>query len=380
MRIIFDATALQLYGFAKGTFRGGTEQYLMKIIDGLSEKHEVHVVAPDLEFDERRGDQFWWPANQHPYRADVVVMVQDLRNVVGYIAEHFVLCTTTTDPWLGDDGSWGERLSVVPCMSQTHVDLLTSMRPSIAAEKCVITGLGVNVDELMQPGANNLFGDATPADRRNTVPGRMLYANDPTRGLWHTLQIFDKVRSQIPDATLHVAYDFDRQFEPHRWRQNDQAEAMWKCKDRIEQGNGVVNIGALTHDELIREQLECCVHVYPSDPTNTGSQTHGLTQMELAAAGVPLVLSDVESYPELFGECASILPLPGMLAARSADGDLQRVTYDDWAAEVVAIMQDTDRWEQMSRKSRETASHHTWPNVIDRWEAMLAELKVGVPA
>lgn len=377
MRILFDGSSLLTYPFGQSApMTGATEAYAKRVISGLAEKgHQVHVVAPDLETDEQRGpNEWWWGPGNHPMRADAVILIHNLANVVGYTAEHFLLMPNGVDPWLGPDQSWGERLSAVACYSDWMADELVRQRPSVPREKCIQTGLGVNVDDYYD--WDHLFGKGEFIDSMKHFHGRMLYANDPARGLWHTLAIFDRVREQIPGATLHVAYDFDRQFEPWRWQQNDMAELMWRCKERLERGDGVVNLGQLSHAEILREQMECHVHCMPSDPQNVGTQTHGLTQMELAAAGVPLVLSSIEAFPELFGECATLLPLPGQMAAYDQQEDaLARVTVDDWASEVINLMEDSDRWQEASRKGRELASTQSWSNVVDRWDDMLRGLE-----
>lgn len=391
MKILIDGQVLTTYAFGKPGFTGGTESYVKIVATGLAELgHTVHVVAPDLDEEEQRGDnEWWWPAGYHPTKADVVVAVHNLQSVPGYVAEHFVLMPNGIDPWIGDDGSWGQRLSAVACFSQCHVDLLTRARPSITPEQCKITGLGVTLSDYAK--LNSWFMPDEERIRREithpvieteweliekTVPGRMFFANDPARGLWHVLDIFDKVRERVPTATLHIGYDFDRQFEPHRWKAHARSQRMWDCRERIDRGEGIVNLGALTHDELIREQLECQVHVMPSDPENVGSQIHGLSQLECAAAGAALVLSDIEAFPELFADCATILPVPGTQAGYDQEGDsVYRVTAEHWADEVVKLMTDEAAWQTASKASREVAGRHDWSRVISNWDAMLTGLK-----
>jgi len=211
-----------------------------------------------------------------------------------------------------------------------------------------------------------------------SVPGRMLWGNDPSRGLWHCLDIFDQVRKAIPEASLHITYDFDRQFEQHRWQANALAELMWDCKRRIETTPGVVSLGALSHEDMLREQMECQVHAMPSDPQNVGSQIHGLLQMEMAAAGVPLVLSDIEAFPEVFGEAATILPLPGT-QRKAVGNEMMRVDAQDWADEVVALMKSPKRWKAASRASRALAEQWDWSRVVDNWDRLLGTL-TAMPA
>ena len=96
--------------------------------------------------------------------------------------------------------------------------------------------------------------------------------------------------------------------------------------------------------------------------------------MECAAAGSALVLSDTEAFPEVFGEAAEILPLPGWFDPRAES----RWTTQDWAEAVVELMRDPDKWAEASRKARALAEKNTWRHVVDRWDAMLSELSAKV--
>lgn len=92
--------------------------------------------------------------------------------------------------------------------------------------------------------------------------------------------------------------------------------------------------------------------------------------MECAAAGCALVLSDTEAFPEVFGEGAEILPLPGFFDPRAE----RRVDTQDWAEVVVGLMRDPEKWQAMSQRSRALAETNTWQRVIENVDAMLASL------
>jgi glycosyltransferase involved in cell wall biosynthesis len=377
LKVIIDATALRMYPVGKPGFRGGTETYVERIAKGLANKgHETHVITPDLEFEERRGlNEFWWPAHTGPLTADVVAMVHSLEGLQrDYEAPVLVFMPNGVDPDLGPNHAWGEHIDAVACFSQKHIDLMRELRPTIPAEKCFVTGLGIDIEDYTICGPQ--CSDLLDALKVHKEPGRLLYANDPARGLWHVLDLFDHLRKEVPEASLHVGYDFSRQFQHHRWAANALAEALWDCKRRLESTPGVRSLGALSRPELVREQLECQVHAMPSDPPNTGSQIHGISQMEAAAAGAALVLSDTEAFPEVFGEAALVLPLPGTFVPQAG----RRFDSQDWAENISVIIKDPQRWQAMSRKSRALAERHTWQAVVDRWEAMLETLVTGVRA
>lgn len=363
--IIIDGRPLRYYPLAREGFHGGTETMVKQITRGLAAKgHTVHVIANDLQHEEQRGPtEWWWPAGYHPTHADIVMAPASLETVGDLTAPLLVLMPNGIDPPLFGRES---QIDGVACFSQCHIDLMAKVSP-IPKEKCFITGLGVDLNEYHD------FEIDTANTRAFSGP-RMLFANDPARGLLPMLDIFDRIREQMPDASLHISYDFDRQFAQHQWSARCMGEILWECKRRIETTDGVTSLGGLTHAEIVREQLESKIHVYPSDPPNTGSQIHGMTQLECAAAGVPLVLSDIEAFPEIFGECARLLPVIGSLRGRTEEGEPARVDAADWADVAVEIMQDETKWREMSEASTALAAKHTWGQVVDNVDAMLTAL------
>lgn len=356
-----------MYPVGKPGFRGGTELMVERLAHGLAGAGNiVHVVTPDLDREEQRSPgEWWWGPRSFPTHADVAVLVHSLEFVREYDAEHYVFATNGIDAWAGPDGQWAELIDAFPVFSDNHAKLLCLATPTVDRAKCHITGLGVDLLKY-PPGAAK-------------VPGRIFFSNDPSRGLFHMLDIFDAVRRQVPHATLHVGYDFTRQFELRKWNHQYLAQQMWEMKRRIESTPGVVDLGALTPGDVFLEQLACEVHVMPSDPNNTGTQIHGIQQMECAAAGCPLVLSDIEAFPEVFGEAAICLPVPGTWVPQLE----RRIDAEDWAAPIVELMTDKDKWREASQKARALAERHTWDAVVDKWGTMLNSLtavKEAVPA
>jgi glycosyltransferase involved in cell wall biosynthesis len=375
MRVIFDARALRLYPVGKPGFKGGTELMVERIARGLAMKgHTVHVVTPDLEQEEQRhyswivrdfpssdpgrASIWWWGPHNFPRNADAVVLVHNMQGLeADYEADHLIVATNGLDPYCGPDHEWAAGVDAWPVFSQHHLDLLCGNIPTIQRNRCYITGLGVDLSE---------FSTGVPK-----VPGRLFWASDPARGLWHLLDVFDHVKRAESSATLHVAYDFGAQFAYHQWQANSLAEALWECKQRLEATQGVVSLGAVDTAQLRREQAECQVFAYPCDPVTAGSELFCLSAMEAAAAGCALVLGENEALPEVFEDAAMLLPLPGKwLSAHDRRYDAQ-----DWADQVVGLMQDPANWERMSQNSRALAERNSWAAVIERWEEMLRGLK-----
>lgn len=336
--------------------KGGTELYVDVLARGLSKQHEVHVITPDLDEPEQRGPTCWWWGPQaHPTKADAVIAVHNLQHL-HCDADLLVLASNGIG---ADMAGLEDQVDAVAVFSECHADLLAKSC-SIPKEKYVVTGLGI--DTMLYPQDDQ------------SVPGRLFVGNDPQRGLWHVLDIFDLVRKEVPGASLHVGYDFDRSFEQWKWSQTAMGEMMWECRERIDKGDGIVNRGALTTAKVILELIEQQVHVWPSDPPNVGSQIHGITQMESAAAGAALVLSDIEAFPEVFGDGAEILPVIGRYFSREE----RRVDAADYAEVVVRLMKDPRRYATMRKKAQRLAAKNQWKHVIARWMAMLDRLQSGV--
>ena len=372
MRIIFDARALRLYPVGQPSdFTGGTESMVHHLAGGLAKQgHDVHVVTPDLDFEQHRAENLWyWGPQAFPTQADTVVMVHSLEFVDAYSANYLVFATNGVDPMLGPDHSYATGVDAFPVFSEKHGELMRQFRPTILPEQCFVTGLGIDWEkDYHWLGWDVDKGQMDAAEFK--VPRRLLYANDPARGLWHVLDIFDHLRKMSDEYTLHVAYDFDRQFEHHKWSATTIAEALWDCKQRLASTEGVLDVGGLTRQQLLKEQMECAIHVMPSDPPNVGSQIHGITQMECAAAGAALVLSDIEAFPEVFSRGALILPVIGTWLPRSE----RRYDAQDWAEAVHELASDSHRLAVASESARALAKQHTWEHVVERWEHMLSSL------
>lgn len=368
MKIIYDATTERMYNVGKDGFTSGTVQMVRHIAQGLANRgHTVHVITSDLEIEEQRGPTLWyWPERMHPVKADVAVQLMHVNPDAEYDADILLLATFGVDPYLGPDHEWAEQVDGFPLLSAKHGELIRAARPTIAEDKCFVTGLGV--DLASYEALRKVLSDIP-------TPGRLLYANDPSRGLLPLLDIFDLVRAKVPEATLHIAYDFERGLQAHAWEHSLMAQMLWECKRRIEATPGIVNLGACDRSAIVMEQMACQVHCHPSDPTNH-DQLHGLTQLECAAAGSALVLSDADAFPEVFGEGATIVPRIGQYIP-----DIERrVNAADWADVVVELMQDGEKWQEASQKAREMAERSTWGACISRWETMLNQLREGAGA
>lgn len=349
--ITFDARNLFLYPLGKAGFSGGTEEMVRVLGDKLSQWYHVNIVTHDLEEWEPRGPSlFYWPPQMFPQKADVLVMVQSPDGMNDYTAPCVALATNGIDPVVGEASA---AIDLYPCFSKTHVDMMCKTRLSIPEERCVITGLGVDLPQTLVPPERGL----------------MCWMNDPARGLWHMLDIFDVVKQRVPEARLAVTYNFELQFSHRMWQPSQMAQVLWECKERMQKTPGVEVWTELPKEQLIGLQRVQHVHVMPSDPPNQGSQIHGMSQLESARFGTPLILSDTEAFPEVFGAAADILPLPGSYM----EDKQRRTTPADWADVIECVMNDESAYREMHDASLELARQNTWDVVAGKWHDMIED-------
>lgn len=108
---------------------------------------------------------------------------------------------------------------------------------------------------------------------------KCMFMSAPNRGLLTALQMWPKVREQVPDATLYWAYGWDTY--DIMMKTNPQARVYKeKCLEMMKQP-GVVDLGRIGHEEIARHMQESNVWFYPTEFTEI-FPVHGDTLIETA--------------------------------------------------------------------------------------------------
>ena len=183
---------------------------------------------------------------------------------------------------------------------------------------------------------------------------RLIWSSSPDRGLHHLLRMWPEIRKAVPDAELHVFYSM-KAFEQQKWAMNKQAADLWYIKTHLDQ-DGVVYRGAVGKKTLAQEQMKASLLAYPCDPAFP-SETFCITALEACAAGLPLILSDADCLPEIYGEIATILPRP--------------IDYDQWIVTIIKALRDDEWRQEQGAKGRRFARRYTWQRVGKMWEKYL---------
>lgn len=117
----------------------------------------------------------------------------------------------------------------------------------------------------------------------------------------------------------------------------------------------------LPRPELIRQQLQAQVFIYPYDPTRE-SDFFSMAILEAMAAGTPCVIADGESHVELWGDAAIVIPRPTDLST--------------WYERVTEVMENPAKWRKYSRLGRLKAQGYDWTDIASLYLAAVGAVGV----
>ncbi len=161
----------------------------------------------------------------------------------------------------------------VVCVSRSQAAWLRGFLDARAA---------LRIDHVYNPVVDDLAPDATSRD-----PARLLFASSPHKGLAQVFSQFRAAREAMPDLTLAVA---------------DPGYLAW---DTGPVPDGVIFLGVLPHDALIREMRRSLCLFYPQ---TTFAETFGLVLAEANAVGTPvLVHHGLGANAEVAGDPAQLV-------------------------------------------------------------------------
>ncbi len=193
-----------------------------------------------------------------------------------------------------------------------HIDVFTS--PSQPHMEHMIAHWGFADKWVVLP--NGCDPDAYPQMAR--IPGSVLYASSPDRGLHWLLQQWMEIRRRVPGANLRIFYNFDA------WLRNvlpfhDSPNAnLRECSHRayyIQEAlkrlapHGVEHHKSISRNQMAQEMAQARVLAYPCD-TITYTEGFSVTLMEACAAGVVPVTSRVDSLGRIYENVVPMVDAP----------------------------------------------------------------------
>lgn len=273
------------------------------------------------------------------------------------------------------------RYDAILCLSQWHKRTLMNVYPSVPAEKFVVTRNGVDLGRFKQQteegdgcthdnwkneedcpdcGLNCDYYEA-PATRD---PHKCVFSSSPDRGLQPLLDMWPRIREQVPDATLHVFYSFGN-WEKVAQLNNDRAQLaqIANLKHLASTLPGVALRGRVSQEELAREFLSAGVWTYPT----WFWETSCITAMEAQAAGLHIVTSHLAALVETVGD-------RGVLLRADHPHEVHSEAYQKRFIEYVVtamLTPESAAREAAQKYARENFSLET---LAEDWSTMLTEM------
>jgi len=196
---------------------------------------------------------------------------------------------------------YDESVDVYTSPSQTHMEFLKPQTPSPNKWAVIPNGC-----------------DPSQYSAGKKVPGRVIYASSPDRGLHLLMQAWPRIKKNAPHAHLKIFYNMDY------WLSVFVGQEHSIYPDSMEYGYraryidlafkrfadlGVERVGSVSREEIAQEMSEAEVLAYPCD-TARFTEGFSVTTMEACAAGAVPVISSVDALGQIYGSFIPTVEAP----------------------------------------------------------------------
>jgi glycosyltransferase involved in cell wall biosynthesis len=249
--------------------------------------------------------------------------------------------------WMLDDRAHGPRAFAEAHPAAPVVLASDAMRGRLSA-----AGLNVPTVKIPLPIETGRYAENLPRERA------CLFSSMPDRGLDILVGFWPRIRAEVPDAELWVTsgwqlWGFTNSESDDRWREVLGVDAMPEGVKLLSRQ------GSLSKSELIALQQRAWMGLYPS----RFPEMFCYAAAESAAAGTPMVTSDLDSLSERVDHGRTGLLIPGDIT--------ERAVQDEFVAATVGLLTDPDRRDRYAEAARADAAACSLKAVGDQWEALL---------
>ena len=179
----------------------------------------------------------------------------------------------------------------------------------------------------------------------------VIYGSSYDRGLQHLLEIWPKVKKEVPEAQLRVFYGwtlFDIAFG------NNPERLAWKEKiNKLMEQDGVTHLGRISHEACTEEHRKAGIWAYP---THFG-EISCITAMRAQAYGSIPVVINYAALKETVQYGVKV------------DGDIyDEETKEEYTKQLIALLKDDKKQEGIREPMMKWAKEKfAWSNVAKQW-------------
>lgn len=195
-------------------------------------------------------------------------------------------------------------------------------------------------------------------------PHKCVFSSSPDRGLQPLLDMWPRIREQVPTATLHIFYSFGN-WEKVAQINNDRAQLALIANLRHLASTlpGVTLRGRVSQEELASEFLSAGVWTYPT----WFWETSCITAMEAQAAGLHIVTSHLAALVETVGD-------RGILLRADNPDEVNSERYQKQFVEQVVEFMLKPSEPMRSVNQRYAKEHFSLDTLAEDWSQMLTEM------
>lgn len=201
------------------------------------------------------------------------------------------------------------------------------------------------------------------------VPGRVIYASSPDRGLHLLLGAWSKIRKAVPSAHLKIFYDLDHWLQhartvPDKDEISPGLREMGRRARYIEFAMkrlahlGVECVGSVSRHDIEREMAHAEVLAYPCD-TVLYTEGFSVTTMEACGSWTLPCIAGADALGDIYGGHVPTVPAPASDHMAEFVENVVRGLTDPWWAEA---------W---TEKANDLALEHSWEALTPRLEQIL---------
>jgi glycosyltransferase involved in cell wall biosynthesis/SAM-dependent methyltransferase len=231
-----------------------------------------------------------------------------------------------------------DELDAVFCLSPWHRDFFAETH-GISKDKLIVVGNGI---------------DPARFDREvEKQPYRFIYSSSPDRGLDTLLDLFPQIRSEFPQAELHIFYGFENWDKSIEQSGDAALKAVRERIYSVLNQPGVFFHGRVGQQRLAEEFLRSDVWFYPTRFT----ETYCITALEAQVAGAVCVCSDLAALRTTVADRGVLI-----------SGDAYTEDYRKRALqELRRLLRDDGRKRALTAKARAWALEQTWAARAKIW-------------
>lgn len=203
----------------------------------------------------------------------------------------------------------------------------------------------------------------------NRVKGRIVWTSSADRGLHNLLEVYPRIKKEVPEASLKIFYNFEYgnilNIEPNDPNNHPHVVEMGNrlryCLESIKRMRNldVEHVGSISRNRMVKELNEASVFGYPFSAV-AFTEGFSVSTLEGLASYTVSVISGEDCLGSVYKDSGAII----------IDSPI-RENLDKFADAVIKSLKNKEYSDQVIDKCREFAKKHTWKDTSLKIEQII---------